>query len=80
MDTPGTLRSAAAEEDDITITQREYDGETEIIVDFGPGVDASVDVVGDTAIVVAGDRQYEFELPEGADEVTTNDGILFIRG
>ena len=80
METPGTLRSAAAEEEDVTITQREYDGETEIIVDFGPGVDASVDIVGGTAIVVAGDRQFEFDVPEDADEVSTNDGILFIRG
>lgn len=80
METPRQLRSAADEQEGVTITQREYEGETEIIVDFGPGVDASVDIVGGTAIVVAGDRQLEFEVPEGASEVTTNDGILFIRG
>lgn len=78
METPHQLRSAANEQDDVTITRREYEEENVITVDFGPGVEASVDVVGDTAIVVAGDRQFEFEIPEGATEVTTNDGMLII--
>ena len=80
MQTPRQLRSVADEQEDVTITHREHEGETEITVDFGPGVEASIDTVGDTAIVVAGDRQLEFEVPEGATEVTTNDGMLIIRG
>ncbi len=63
----------------MTITQRNYDDETVLVVDFGQGVDAGLDIVGDTAIVVAGDRQFEFEVPPEATEITTNDGILEIR-
>lgn len=80
MEEPRQLRSAADEQDDITITHRDYDGQKVIAVDFGPGVDATVDVVGDTAIVVAGDQQFEFDLPPEATEVTTNDGVLLIEG
>ena len=79
MEAPRELRSAANEQEEVTITRREYEDENAIIVDFGPGVDASLDIVGDTAIVVAGDRQFEFEIPEGATEVTTNDGMLIIK-
>jgi hypothetical protein len=79
MDAPGTLRNAANEDEAITISHRDYDDETVIAVDFGADVDAAVDVVGDTAIVVAGDRQFEFDVPDGATEITTNDGMLIIR-
>ena len=80
MDAPQQLRDAAAEQDDVTIARREYEDGTELVVDFGPGVDATLDVVGDTAIVVAGDRQFEFDVPDEATDITTNDGILIIRG
>ena len=79
MEAPRQLRSAADERENITITRREYDDENVIAVDFGPGVEASVDVVGDTAIVVAGDQQFEFEIPAEATEVTANDGVLVIK-
>ena len=80
MEAPRQLRSAADEQDDIVIAHREHDGESVITIDFGPAVDASLDVVGDTVIVVAGDRQFEFERPAEATEITTNDGMLIIRG
>lgn len=81
MDAPRQLRTAASDDQrDISITRRERDGEEEIVIDFGAGVDAKLDVVGDTAIVVAGDEQFEFEIPPEATEVTTNDGMLTIRG
>ncbi|WP_232687543.1 hypothetical protein [Halobacterium zhouii] len=79
MDAPRQLQSAANEHDDVTITRRDYDDENVIVVDFGPDVHASVDVVGDTVIVVAGDQQYEFERPPEATDITTNDGMLEIR-
>ncbi len=79
MEAPAPLRSAADQEEDVTITQREYGDETVLVVDFGQGVDADLDIVGDTAIVVAGDRQFEFEVPPEATEISTNDGILEIR-
>lgn len=79
MEAPRQLRSAADEEDGITITHQEYEDETVIAVDFGPGVEASLDIVDDTAIVVAGDRQFEFEVPADATEISVNDGILLIK-
>ncbi|MFB6163622.1 MAG: hypothetical protein ABEJ31_00520 [Haloarculaceae archaeon] len=79
MEAPATLRSAADEQEEISITRRDYDDEDVLVVDFGPGVDAKLDQVGDTAIVIAGDEQFEFQVPEDASEVTTNDGMLIIR-
>jgi hypothetical protein len=78
MDPPPQLRSAADDRDDISITRREHEDENVIVVDFGPGVEASVDVVGDVVIVVAGDEQYEFERPSEATDIRTNDGMLII--
>jgi len=79
MEAPRQLRSAADQQDDITITYRDYDDENVIVVDFGPGVEASLDVVGDTAIVVANGEQYEFEVPEEASDISVNDGMLVIE-
>jgi hypothetical protein len=80
MDTPPELQTVADERGDVTVTHRDYDGEHVIAVDFGPGNHPSVETVGDTVIVVVGDQQYEFELPEAATDVTVNDGILSITG
>lgn len=79
METPTELEDAAGSQDEVTISRREYDDETVIVVDFGP-VDGepTLDVVGDTAIVVFDGRQLEFELPADANEVTVNDGVLTI--
>ena len=78
MEAPSPLQSAANEQEDITISRREYEDENVIVVDFGRGVDAKLDIIDGTAIVVAGDRQFEFEIPEDATDVTTNDGMLII--
>lgn len=79
MEAPQQLQSAADERDDITITRRDYEDEDIVAVDFGQGVEASLDVVDETAIVVANDRQFEFEIPPEATDVEANDGILVIR-
>lgn len=81
METPAELEDVAGEQEDITISKREYDGETVIAMDFGsiPGK-PSLDVVGDTAIVVLDGRQFEFDVPPDAEEVTVNDSILTIKG
>lgn len=80
METPPELRDAAGDQEGVTIAERDQDGESVIAVDFGPlGGEPSLDVVGDTAIVVVGDQQFEFDVPEGATEVTVNDSILTIR-
>lgn len=80
METPPALRDAAGDRDDVTLTRREYGDETVIAVDFGPGAEPSLDVVGDLAIVVFGGRQFEFPVPPDAADVALNDGMLTIRG
>lgn len=81
METPSELEDVAGDEDEITISNREYEDESVIAVDFGPldGV-PSLDVVGETAIVTVDDEQFEFDVPAGATDVTVNDDILTIRG
>ena len=79
MDTPNTLRSAVADEN-LRITRRnDEDDGTLIVVDFGERVTAHLDVVGDTAIVVADDRQFEFDISEGMTDLSVNGGMLRIR-
>ena len=81
METPPELEAAAGDKDDVTITEREYEDEQVIAVDFGPtGGKPSLDIVDDTAIVVVDDEQFEFDIPSDANEVTVNDGILTIKG
>ncbi|GAB3666961.1 DUF7127 family protein [Halopiger thermotolerans] len=81
METPPELEAAAGEKDDAKITNREYEDEQVIAVDFGPSSgEPTLDIAGDTAIVVVGDDQFEFEIPSDATDVTVNDGILTIRG
>lgn len=80
MEAPTPLQSAADEQEDVSITRREYDDEEDVmVVDFGRGTEAKLDVIDGLAIVVAGDRQFEFEIPDEATEVTTNDGMLIIK-
>lgn len=78
METPHELRTV--DEQDGSVRTRTYDDGSVIVADFGADAgDLSVDVVGDTVIVVADDRQVEFELPEGADEISVNNGVLTIE-
>lgn len=80
METPTELKAIAGKQEDVTISKREYDGDSVIAVDFGPVAgEPSVDVVGDTAIVVVDGKQLEFDVPTNATDVTVNDGILSIR-
>ncbi|NHN48823.1 hypothetical protein G9464_14635 [Halostella sp. JP-L12] len=81
METPAELEDAAGEREEITITEREYDEESLVAVDFGPaGGTPTVDVIDGTAIVVVDGEQYEFEMPPGASDVAVNGGVLTIRG
>ncbi|MFC4439763.1 MULTISPECIES: DUF7127 family protein [Natrialbaceae] len=81
METPPELEAAAGENDEVTITEREYDEEYVIAVDFGRRAGKpTLDVVDETAIVVVDDGQFEFAIPSDATEVTVNDGILTVKG
>lgn len=59
--------------------QYDYDDRTVIVADFGPGAEPSVDVVDGTVIFVAGDEQREFDVPEGAVETFTRNGVVTIE-
>ncbi|MFB6179159.1 MAG: hypothetical protein ABEI77_05485 [Halorientalis sp.] len=65
------------------VSRLEYDdGSTVLAADVGVGREASIDIVGDTAIVVIGDEQYEFEVPDGDDESAQafmKNGVLTIE-
>ena len=77
MRVPKQLRDGHT--DDAVVRELEYDGKNVITVDFGSeAADMSVDVIDETVIVITDDRQFEFELPAGATDVTVNNGILTI--
>ena len=61
------------------VSRRDYDDCVVVAADFGPAADATVDVVGETVIVVADDEQYDFEF-EGQDATATiNNGVLTVE-
>lgn len=62
----------------VEMTRVEDDDRVELVADFGPGTDVAVDVVDETAIVVAGDEQYDIDVPEDAQAFITN-GVLTIE-
>ncbi|MFU8870017.1 hypothetical protein [Natronococcus sp.] len=77
MRVPKQLRDGHT--DDAVVRELNDEDGSMITVDFGSdAADMSVDVVGETVIVVMDDRQFQFELPAGASEVTANNGILTI--
>jgi len=65
-------------EEGIEARRFEYDDGVVLAADFEPAIDASVDVVGDTVIVIAGDEQYDFEVGAGAQAFMKN-GVLTIE-
>jgi hypothetical protein len=77
MRVPKQLRDGHT--DDAVVRELDDEDGSVITVDFGPdAADMSVDVVDDRVLVVMDDRQFEFELPAGASEVTANNGVLTI--
>jgi len=63
---------------DVGVGRREYDDRVEIVADFGPGTNTSVDVVDDTVIVVAGDEQHELAV-EGDARAFLKNGVVTIE-
>ena len=78
MRVPQPLRDA--ENRDAAVRTVEYDDGSLIVVDLGtPTEEVAVDVLDGMAIVVAGDEQFEFELPPEASDVSVKNGVLTIR-
>jgi len=65
---------------DAVVRTVEYDDGTVIAIDFGhTGGELGVDVVGETAIVVTDDEQFEFDLPDEASSVAEHNGVVTIE-
>lgn len=62
------------------LRRQDYETETLFVADLGTEIgDATVDLVEKTAIVVAGENQYEFAVPESVRAATINNGVLTIE-
>ncbi len=65
--------------DEALVRRYEYDDETTVVADLGPeAATASVDVVGDTVIVVDGDDTTELTV-EGDARAFISNGVLTIE-
>ena len=63
---------------DGVVRQYEYERESVVVADFG-GIDGSVDVVDETAIVVVDGKHHEFEVPAGASRAVMNNGVVTVE-
>ena len=63
---------------DVAVDRRPVEGGVEYVADFGAATAASVDVVGDTVIVVAGEDQYELPV-DGDAQAFMQNGVLTIE-
>lgn len=66
------------EQQGIDVRHRETEAGTMVVADLGPATQSTVDVVGETAIIVTGEEQYEIEVPADAQAFITN-GVLTIE-
>lgn len=57
----------------------DYTDRTVFAADLGAGVDADVDVVDGTAMVVVGDRQFEFDVPAGRAQAFIKNGVVTVE-
>jgi len=64
---------------DAPLRRYEYDDAVVLAADIGITGDATVDVVDDTAIVVVGDEQYDFDLPSGDARAFIRNGVLTVE-
>jgi hypothetical protein len=60
------------------VRRYDYEDGTVVAADLGTS-DAAVDVVGQTAIVVVGDEQFEVELPAAGARAFIRNGVLTIE-
>lgn len=58
------------------VRRYEYDDRTVIVADLGPDVEPEVEVLGRTAVVVVGDREYDVDLPAGSVEAFNHNGVV----
>ncbi len=61
------------------VRRYEYDDAVVLVADMGPGVEGSVDVVDETALVVTGDEQFEFPVPAGDAAASISNGVVTVE-
>lgn len=66
------------DDEGISVARREHDEGVTLVADFGAQTAASVDVVGETVIVVTDDDQHEIDVAGDAQAFIRN-GILTIE-
>jgi len=64
---------------DAPMSRFEYDDAVVLAADLGVVGDASVDIVGGTAIVVVDGEQYDVEVPAGDARAFIRNGVLTIE-
>ena len=76
------FQSQRSERDD-GFRRYEYDDSMGFVGDLGAGADVSVDIVGDTAIVVRetpeGSDEREIELPDGEAKAFMKNGVVTVE-
>jgi len=66
--------------DETPLRRFEYDDAVVLAADVGVSDDASVDIVDETLILVAGDEQHEQSLPESSGaRAFINNGVLTVE-
>ncbi|MFC7175799.1 hypothetical protein [Halosegnis marinus] len=73
------FQERSARRENVVGTRYEEDGSTVLVADLGPDVEGSVDVVDGTAMVVVGDDQYEFDVPDGRATARLNNGVVTVE-
>jgi hypothetical protein len=68
-----------ARREDTLARRFDYDDQVVFVADLGPGRDGTVDILGDTAIVVVDDEQYEFEIPAGEARGSIANGVVTVE-
>ncbi|MFD1515065.1 DUF7127 family protein [Halomarina rubra] len=66
-------------EGDGPLRRYDYSDRTVFAADLGAGVDADVDVVDGTVMVVVGDDQYEFSVPAGRAQAFIKNGVVTVE-
>lgn len=73
------MRGQSQLADDVPVREFDYGDAVVYAADLGVVGDATADVVDDTVVVVAGDEQYDFELPDGEARAFIRNGVLTVE-
>lgn len=65
-------------DDGVPVSRVSTEDGTRVVVDFGEVSSSAVDIVGETAIVIADGEQFELSVPADAQAFITN-GVLTIE-